>query len=125
MNIQSSPKPSENVWLWLLKIFSGALVLVLLIIHFLVNHFLAPEGLLSHAEVVQYYQNPIIPIMEGLFLLFVLTHSLTGMRGIILDLNPNLNVMKWVDTLFVVLGFFAFLYGVYVLAAVVGYGKTV
>ena len=125
MNIQSSPKPSENVWLWLLKIFSGALVLVLLIIHFLVNHFLAPEGLLSHAEVVQYYQNPIIPIMEGLFLLFVLTHSLTGMRGIIMDLNPKQSAMKWVDILFVALGLFAFLYGVYVLAAVVGYGKTV
>jgi succinate dehydrogenase / fumarate reductase membrane anchor subunit len=70
-----------------LKIFSGGLVLVLLVVHFLVNHYLAPEGLLSHAEVVQYYQNPIVPIMEGIFLFVVLSHALIGLRGIIMDLN--------------------------------------
>ena len=123
MNIPPSPRPNENVWLWLLKIFSGLIVLFLLAIHFLTNHYLAPEGLLSHAEVVKYYQNPIVPIMEGIFLLVVLTHSLTGIRGIIMDLNPSHSVMKGIDTLLIIVGIVAFLYGVYLLSAIVGYGS--
>jgi len=123
MNVQPSLRPNENVWLWLLKVLSGGLVLILLAVHFLVNHYLAPEGLLSHAEVVQYYQNPIVPIMEGIFLLVVLTHALTGMRGIIMDLNPNQSVMKIIDLLLIIVGVVAFFYGIYLIFAIVGYGR--
>ncbi len=123
MNVQPSLRPNENVWLWLLKIFSGGLVLVLLVVHFLVNHYLAPEGLLSHAEVVQYYQNPIVPIMEGIFLFVVLSHALIGLRGIIMDLNPSQSVMKIIDLLLIVVGVVAFVYGIYLIIAVVGFGR--
>ena len=52
-----APKPGENTWLWLLKIASGVFIFALLVIHLVVNHFIAPEGLLTYADVVRYFQN--------------------------------------------------------------------
>ncbi len=124
MNVQSSPKAGEGSWLWLVKIVSGALVIVLLLIHFLVNHFLAPEGLLSHADVVAYYQNPVVMIMEALFLIFVVSHSLTGLRGIILDMNPSSGTMRILDTLMVIVGVVSVVYGVWLLTAVAAWGAA-
>ncbi|GAB4578314.1 MAG: hypothetical protein Fur0022_10490 [Anaerolineales bacterium] len=115
-----SPNPTENVWLWLLKIVSGVLIIVILIIHLIVNHFTAPNGLLSHAEVVAYYQNPLIPIMEGFFLVFVVVHSLLGLRSILLDLRPARSVLRVIDGLLMILGISAIGYGIYLLFAVIG-----
>ncbi len=61
--------------------------------------------------------------MEGIFLLVVLVHALTGMRGIVMDLNPSGSVMRWIDRLLIVVGIVAFVYGVYILIAVVNYGS--
>ena len=61
--------------------------------------------------------------MEGIFLLVVLAHALTGIRGIIMDLNPNQSVMKIIDSLLIIVGVVAFFYGIYLISAVVGYGR--
>lgn len=119
MNNQSS-KPSENAWLWLLKIASGILVIIILIIHLIVNHFTAPNGLLSWAEVVEYYQNPLIPIMEGVFLIFVVVHSLTGLRSILLDLKPSRSLMSIIDGALTLFGAGIIIYGIWLLIAIVG-----
>ncbi|MCB9135002.1 MAG: hypothetical protein H6636_06225 [Anaerolineales bacterium] len=116
----SAPKPSENAWLWLLKIVSGLLVIVILIIHLIVNHFTAPNGLLSWAEVVAYYQNPLIPIMEGIFLIFVVVHSLTGLRSILLDLKPTRSLVSLIDGVLTLFGAGIIIYGIWLLIAIVG-----
>jgi succinate dehydrogenase/fumarate reductase cytochrome b subunit len=119
MNTRSTPKPGETTWLWMLKIFSGLLILVILIIHFLVNHFLAPEGLLSFEEIIAYYQNfPIVPIMEGFFVVFVVSHSLLGVRSIVLDLNPSKRTSQIVDVILVGIGVVSVVYGIWLLTAI-------
>ena len=115
----TSSKPTENVWLWLLKIASGVLILVILVIHLIVNHFTAPGGLLSYAEVVAYYQNPLIPMMEGFFLVFVVVHSLLGLRSILLDLKPSRTLLSVIDSVLTLFGAAAIFYGIYLLLAVV------
>jgi succinate dehydrogenase / fumarate reductase, membrane anchor subunit len=115
----TTPKPVENAWLWLLKVASGVLILVILIIHLIVNHFTAPNGLLSYAEVVAYYQNPIIPIMEGIFLVFVVVHSLVGLRSILLDLKPSRILLSIIDSVLTLFGASAIIYGIWLLLAVV------
>lgn len=114
-----SLKPTENAFLWLLKVVSGVLIVVILIIHLIVNHFVAPEGLLSYAEVVAYYQNPLIPIMEGFFLVFVVVHSLLGIRSILLDLKPSRALMSVIDSSLTLFGLAAIGYGIFLLLAVV------
>jgi len=117
-------KPSENSWLWLLKIASGILILVILIIHLIVNHFTAPNGLLTWAEVVEYYQNPLIPIMEGLFLIFVVVHSLVGLRSIILDLKPSASLLRIGDGFLTLFGTGAIIYGLWLLMSIVQQGQS-
>jgi succinate dehydrogenase / fumarate reductase membrane anchor subunit len=113
VNTRSTPKPREGAFLWLFKIVAGILIVVLLGLHFLVNHLFAPQGLLSHAEVITYYQNPIIPAVEILFLVTVIAHSLVGLRSIILDLNPSERVLKILDILFWLAGIGFSIYGIW------------
>ncbi len=121
----STPKPKarESTWLWLFKIVAGVLIIVLLFIHFIVNHLVAPNGLLSYTDVIQYYTNPIIPIMEVTFLAFVVSHSLVGLRGILLDLNPSDKLLGWIDAVLMVVGVGAVGYGIWLIAVIVAKGQ--
>lgn len=107
----SAPRSGENSWLWLVKIVTGPLLIVLILVHFIVNHFIGQNGLLTYADVVAYYSNPLIPLMEILFLATVVTHSLSGLRGIILDLKPSRGVLTAVDWLLTLVGVAAISYG--------------
>lgn len=107
----SAPRSGENSWLWLVKIVTGPLLIVLILVHFIVNHFIGQNGLLTYADVVAYYSNPLIPLMEILFLATVVTHSLSGLRGIILDLKPSRGVLTAVDWLLALVGVAAISYG--------------
>jgi succinate dehydrogenase / fumarate reductase membrane anchor subunit len=118
----SAPRSGENTWLWLLKIVTGPVLLILLGIHLVVNHFLGETGLLTYADVVAYYQNPIIPIMEICFLIAVVTHSLTGLRGIILDLKPSRNILKVIDVILVIFGISAIVYGTWLALVIASKG---
>jgi len=109
----------ENTWLWLVKIIAGLGIIVLLTIHFIVNHLIAPEGLLSYGDILRYYSNPIIPIMEAGFLILVVIHSLLGLRSIVLDLNPSAKAMRLINPLLVILGSAAIIYGLWLLLLLV------
>lgn len=109
---------NESVLVWSIKIIAGLLIIFLLGLHFVVNHLVAPGGLLSYADVVAYYNNPIIPIIEGFFLVFILVHCLLGLRSIVIDLNPSPRVLLWVNWLLVIIGIAATTYGIWLLVAV-------
>ena len=121
---QYGPKSGEGAWLWFIKVVSGLLVLIVLVIHFIVNHFVAPNGLLSYLDVLRYYQNPLIPIMEILFLVFVVSHSLIGLRGIILDLKPSRTVLTVVNWVLAIFGVAAIIYGSWLITAIVAKGAS-
>jgi succinate dehydrogenase / fumarate reductase, membrane anchor subunit len=107
----SAPKPGENTWLWLIKIITGPLLVILLGIHLAVNHFIGQTGLLTYADVIAYFKNPIIPVMEIIFLATVVTHSLIGLRSILLDLKPSRAVLRVIDWALIVLGLLSIAYG--------------
>ena len=113
---KSTPKSGENVWLWLIKIISGVLIVVILGVHLVVNHALGAGGLLTWSDVVSYYSHPIIPIMESLFIILVVPHSLIGLRGIILDLHPARGILTAIDWLFSSVGVVAVVYGVWLIS---------
>jgi len=107
----SKPKLREGTWLWLLKIAGGLLIVIVLGIHFVINHLVAPGGLLSYQDVINYYKVPIVPVMEIVFLILVVSHSLIGLRSILLDLNPSDRLLKLIDTVLIVAGLGAASYG--------------
>lgn len=112
----------EGAGLWLFKIIAGLLIVVLLGVHFLVNHLLAPEGLLSYAEIVRYYTNPIVPIMEVAFLVVVIAHALVGLRSILLDLNPSERVLRIANVTFWFAGVVFSAYGIWLVWVIVQRG---
>jgi succinate dehydrogenase hydrophobic anchor subunit len=68
---------------------------------------------MTHADVIRYFQNPLIVAIEILFLVTVVTHSLIGLRGIVLDMNPSRNILNIVTWLFVALGVLSIGYGIW------------
>jgi succinate dehydrogenase / fumarate reductase membrane anchor subunit len=81
-----------------------------------------PGGLLSYADIVQYYQIPIIPMMEIVFLIFVVTHALIGLRSVLLDLRPSNILLQWINYGLGVLGIGSIAYGVWLVLVIVGRG---
>ena len=118
-----SSRSKEGAFLWLIKIIAGLLIVILLGLHYVVNHLIAPEGLLSYADVVRYYQNPVIPTIEIAFLIFAVSHSLIGVRSILLDLNPSQKWMRVINPLLVGLGVAAVTYGVWLALTIAGRGS--
>ena len=121
----SGPRPGENTWIWLIKIITGPLLVLVIALHFVVNHYMGSmhSGLMTYNDVVAYYQNPIIPIIEIVFLATVVTHCLIGLRGIILDMNPSRNVLRVVNWLLVILGIFSVGYGIWLALAIASQGS--
>jgi succinate dehydrogenase / fumarate reductase membrane anchor subunit len=115
-------KAREGAGAWLFKVLAGLLIVVFLGIHYIVNHLVAPGGLLSYADVIAYYQNPWIPIMEGFFLVLVITHSLVGVRSIILDLNPSDRTLRMITRILLAAGIVATVYGIWLLVIIAGRG---
>lgn len=117
---KSSPKANEGIWLWLLKIFSGLLIVFFLGTHFFINHLTgtAEGGMLTFEEVLKMYTQPGYLILEGLFLTTVISHGLIGLRGVILDLNLSRGVMKVLDVLFILVWMIAVGWGIWLLISV-------
>ncbi len=123
MDNPDSSSLRENYLIWGIKILAGLSILVFLGIHFVVNHLVAPEGLLTYADILAYYQNPIVPIMEIGFLVFVVVHAFLGLRSILLDLHPPARLAKPIDAAFVVIGALVIAYGAWLVLKVVQLGR--
>ena len=118
------PRRGENTWLWLTKIVTGPLLLLILILHFTVNHYLGSmsSGLMTYADVVGYYKHPIIPSIEMFFLVTVVTHSLIGLRGILVDMNPTRRVLDVASWVLGLLGVSSIVYGAWLLLTIASRG---
>lgn len=114
----SIPKPRESVLLWMYKIIAGFVIVALLGLHFIVNHLVAPNGLLTYQEVVNYYKNPLIPVLEIGFLTIVISHALVGLRGILLDLKPSDQLLKIIDILLWLVGVSFTVYGIWLIIVI-------
>jgi succinate dehydrogenase / fumarate reductase membrane anchor subunit len=111
----SSARPGENTWLWLTKIVTGPLLLLILVLHFTVNHYTGSmsSGLMTYADVVHYFQNPFVVVIEILFVITVITHSLIGFHGILLDMHTSTPVLRIFTGLHILLGVSAVIYGIW------------
>ena len=121
----SGPRPGENTWTWLIKIATGPLLVLVLILHFTVNHYLGslPSGLMTYDDVIRYFQNPVIVAIEILFLITVVTHSLLGFHGILLDLHPPRTLLVISTWLHVLLGISAVAYGIWLALTIASFGS--
>lgn len=108
----------KTSWIWLGQTLSGILLLALLGLHWVAQHFLAAGGLRTYAEVVAYLKNPLVFVMELAFLVIVTCHALLGLRAIILDLGPSRKVIQRLDFGLALVGIITLLYGIDLLRAI-------
>jgi succinate dehydrogenase membrane anchor subunit len=98
-------------WLW--QAITGVILVLLLGLHFIANHFIAKNGLRDFAEVVAYLRNPIILMLEVLFLFVVTTHALLGVRAILLDFGLSNRTEKRLSQVLTVIGALTIGYGLW------------
>ena len=104
---------------WLVQAGLGIMLVILLTIHLIVNHWVSPHGLLTYADVVRYYDVPGVAWMEGIFLITVTVHCLLGLHSILLDLNLSAAVTRTATWLLKLFGLTAVLYGVWLTRVIV------
>jgi succinate dehydrogenase hydrophobic anchor subunit len=78
------PRPT---FAWLAQVVSGVLLLVLLTVHMVAQHFVVEGGLRTYADVVAWIRNPVVFATEALLLVCVTWHGIAGVHAVLLDLG--------------------------------------
>ncbi|HXZ05925.1 MAG TPA: hypothetical protein VEH81_13905 [Ktedonobacteraceae bacterium] len=110
------PKAS-SAWYW--QVFTGIALVLLLGLHFIANHFIATGGIRDFADVVSYLRNPIVLVLEVLFLIVVATHAMLGVRAIVLDFGISSQAEKRLSQVLTVIGVLTVAYGLWLTWAII------
>ncbi len=102
-------------WLW--QAFTGLLLVVLLTLHLVVQHFVS-GGLMSYQDIVQYLSNPFVLALEILFLASVIFHAFAGVRALVIDGGASKRAVDAATWILVVLGLLMFGYGVWLFTVI-------
>jgi succinate dehydrogenase cytochrome b556 subunit len=109
-------------WSWILQALTGALLVVLLGLHMVVQHFVVAGGLRDYHDVVVYLSNPFVFLLEIIFLIVVMWHALLGVRAILLDLGLKPGTERKWTTVLAIIGVIAVAYGIWLSATIVAHG---
>jgi succinate dehydrogenase cytochrome b556 subunit len=109
-------------WSWILQAFTGVMLVVLLGLHMVVQHFVVEGGLRNYEQVVQYLSNPFVFLLEIAFLIVVTWHALLGVRAIMLDLGLKPTTERRVTAFLSIVGVLTVAYGVWLSATIVSQG---
>lgn len=100
------------------QVLSGAVLLVLLTLHMIAQHFIVPTGLRFYEDVINWLRNPVVIAIEVTFLVFVTYHAVTGVRAILFDFGFSERSEKRITNILWVVGIVTVVYGVALLAAI-------
>ena len=109
-------------WSWILQAFTGIMLVVLLGLHMVVQHFVVSGGLRNYQQVVQYISNPFVFLLEIAFLIIVTWHALLGVRAVILDLGLKPASERRVTAILSIVGVIVVAYGIWLSATIVARG---
>jgi succinate dehydrogenase hydrophobic anchor subunit len=112
-------------WPWFLQRVTGAGLIVLLLIHVVVNHYLniseAEKGILPglvvFSNVADRFKTAGYWVIDIFLLSFVLYHGLNGIRNIALDYGARGAIERVLTGVLVAIGVGAFIFGIFALAA--------
>jgi succinate dehydrogenase hydrophobic anchor subunit len=102
---------SSSIWIW--QAATGVGLFVLLGLHFVANHFIVKGGLRDFADVAAYLRNPLILVLEVLFLICVTAHALLGVRAILFDFGFGDRAEKLISQAFTAFGVLTVGYGLW------------
>jgi succinate dehydrogenase hydrophobic anchor subunit len=103
---------------WFMQVLSGVLLVFLLGLHWVAQHYIAVGGLRTYQDVVSYLRNPLVFLLESMFLILVTLHALLGVRAILVDLGMGKRAGRVVSWGLSILGAAAIWYGLDLLVAI-------
>ena len=112
---QGHPRSSSA---WAAQVVSGVLLLVLMTVHMVAQHFVVEGGLRGYADVVAWIRNPVVFAVEVLLLLTVTWHGLAGVNAVLLDLGLRGRTGRIVARALLGLGVATVAYGLWLLGAI-------
>jgi succinate dehydrogenase hydrophobic anchor subunit len=98
---------------WRATALTGVVVLVLVTVHMVAHHFVVKQvgGLRTYEQVLEYIGNPVILVLEELFLVAVTWHAMLGLRAVLFDLGLPDGSRRRVSRGLAVLGVLTIAYG--------------
>ena len=100
-------------WSWILQAITGVLVIILISVHMIFQHFVAAGGLRTYADVIAYIRTPFFLGWETLFLIVVTWHALLGVRAIALDFGLKRSIERAFNWVLIVIGAGTVIYGLW------------
>lgn len=117
MENQTDSSKSAGGGLWLIQVLSGALLILVLGLHMVAHHFVVEGGLRTYSDVLVYISNPLIFVIEIIFLVVVTIHAMLGLRAIIIDLEPGKGLLQAANIGLSILGVVILAYGIWLALA--------
>ena len=122
---QRLTRERASSWSWILQALTGLLVIVLLGLHMVVQHFVVQGGLRTYNDVVAYIRTPFFLGWEVVFLVIVTWHALLGVRAILLDLGLGQAVERGLNWVLTVIGVGTVAYGLWLTVTIISRGTSV
>jgi succinate dehydrogenase cytochrome b556 subunit len=107
---------------WILQVVSGVLLVVLLGVHIVTQHFVVKGGLRDYAQVVSYLSSPAVLAVESLFVLVLIWHAMLGLRAVLLDFGFGRRGQAWITYGVTALGVVTAGYSFWLIAAIAAKG---
>ena len=114
----AGPRPRQSQTLvWRVTAFTGIGLFVLLAVHMVAHHFVVRStgGLRTYDQVLDYLANPVMFVVECLFLAFITVHAMLGLRSVLLDLTTGARARAWISRGLVALGSLTLAYGLFLI----------
>lgn len=114
---QMAARRDRSGSLWLIQAFSGLLLVAILGVHMIVHHFVVEGGLRNYQQVMDYVSNPLVTLVEIVFVIVGVVHALLGMRAILTDMRPSAGALRAINWGLGAFGAIAIVYGIYLAIA--------
>lgn len=98
---------------WLFQAFSGLLLVIILGTHMIAHHFIVEGGLRDYQQVMDYVSNPLVFVIEMVFVVVAVSHALLGVRAILIDMRPSPGALRTINWVLAVFGAAVIIYGFY------------
>ena len=105
----------SGTWIW--QALTGVVLVILLSLHMIVHHFVVEGGLRDFEQVLDYIGNPIVVVIEVVFLLVVTYHAMVGVRAILFDLEMSARTKTLITRVLTVLGIIMAAWGIFLALA--------
>jgi succinate dehydrogenase membrane anchor subunit len=113
-----SPQHPKPAFTWLAQVVSGVLLLVLMTVHMVAQHFVVEGGLRTYADVVAWIRNPVVFAVEVLLVVTVTWHAIAGVHAVLLDLGLRGRAERTVARLLPAVAVATVAYGLWLLTTI-------